>query len=269
MASVDPSDPQTWNRYAYVRGNPLAMTDPDGQGIFADLFSALSLVADFFGVPIPPIVGWDIGEGIDVMRGETPGLGTFLGGMSLGIAGVGAAGGGISPPPGSTWGSGQIGGVAFSWENIYAAGGHHWYNVAFWKPFAGSAVYNLFKNWTSGKLPNPSANYNDALHRAWTKAVEPVQNDYLKSVGKTTLNQLSDSEAAELQQEVISAAKDNPAMQQFLQRMEKLNPGRTSSFWGTLGSGATEIGVFLVVAPQVLLNLQKCGVAQCGSSRPM
>jgi hypothetical protein len=83
------------------------------------------------------------------------------------------------------------------------------------------------------------------------------------------LNQLSDSEAAELQQEVISAAKDNPAMQQFLQRMEKLNPGRTSSFWGTLGSGATEIGVFLVVAPQVLLNLQKCGVAQCGSSRPM
>src|SRR5579859_2951621 len=32
LAAVDPTNPQSWNRYAYVMNNPMAMVDPSGMG---------------------------------------------------------------------------------------------------------------------------------------------------------------------------------------------------------------------------------------------
>jgi RHS repeat-associated protein len=34
LAAVDPSNPQSWNRYAYVLNNPLANVDPDGEDYY-------------------------------------------------------------------------------------------------------------------------------------------------------------------------------------------------------------------------------------------
>ena len=31
----DPSDPQSWNLYGYVRNNPLSFVDPTGRYVFA------------------------------------------------------------------------------------------------------------------------------------------------------------------------------------------------------------------------------------------
>ena len=44
IASVDPTDPQTWNRYAYVRNSPLNLVDPSGEDSMAPTDWCYSIV---------------------------------------------------------------------------------------------------------------------------------------------------------------------------------------------------------------------------------
>ena len=41
----DPSDPQSWNRYAYARDNPISITDPSGQFSLFDIFKLIGLIS--------------------------------------------------------------------------------------------------------------------------------------------------------------------------------------------------------------------------------
>src|SRR5580658_10756540 len=40
-AGADPTNPQTWNGYAYVANNPLAYLDPSGLGFWSSVGAAL------------------------------------------------------------------------------------------------------------------------------------------------------------------------------------------------------------------------------------
>ena len=73
LAAVDPSNPQSWNRYAYVGNNPLALTDPSGMCFKEDSF--LDSLADIFGdwddcsPQAPPAPSGGYGAGVDPFTG--------------------------------------------------------------------------------------------------------------------------------------------------------------------------------------------------------
>ncbi|MGA2099327.1 MAG: RHS repeat-associated core domain-containing protein, partial [Candidatus Acidiferrum sp.] len=65
FCSADPlggqlDDPQTWNRYTYVRNDPINLTDPSGKSLLSWLVDALLVLADVLsgGVTTPESVEW-------------------------------------------------------------------------------------------------------------------------------------------------------------------------------------------------------------------
>jgi hypothetical protein len=62
LASVNPADPQTWNRYAYVRNSPLGMVDPTGtDGLdYYDCEQTGNCTYELDGMEIPSWLGQDL-----------------------------------------------------------------------------------------------------------------------------------------------------------------------------------------------------------------
>jgi RHS repeat-associated protein len=98
LASVDPADPQTWNRYAYVRNSPLGNVDPNGMEMKD------SMNADAGGGMLGVYVGGAVGGGIDWFPVPGVWVGNHEAEEYLGNGGFEVSGGSSYGGGGSFWG---------------------------------------------------------------------------------------------------------------------------------------------------------------------
>jgi RHS repeat-associated protein len=140
--------------------------------------------------------------------------------------------------------------------------GHH--GLSEWSKIPrGTIAYRFFSQWYTGRLQAPTANYYDALHRLLNQANRRIVDNFLQEIGKS-LSGLTKQEVKVLAQRLLNS--NDPGVQQFLSRLERLNPGSVGRLASLIngikfGSGF----VFLVPGQEQLLNYQRCGQSTCGS----
>ncbi len=71
-ANMDLANPQSWNAYTYVNGDPIDSTDPSGEGLFSFLLKVAGVIVSFFNPALgAAIAGSSIGIG-QINVGATP-----------------------------------------------------------------------------------------------------------------------------------------------------------------------------------------------------
>jgi RHS repeat-associated protein len=133
--------------------------------------------------------------------------------------------------------------------------GHH--GMSNWRKIPDSDAYRFFRKWCTGPLKDKAANYYDALHRAYNKAVGDLVNEFLKNAGKESLKDLSKEEIKQLARAIMNSKA--PGIQNFLTR---LGSGANTVLNGLIDT--LDVSVVVTVGLEQQSNLVKCGQIDCG-----
>src|SRR2546421_12159445 len=91
-------------------------------------------------------------------------------------------------------------------------------------------------------------------------AARDIVNKFLQQAGKNGLGELTKTEVKQLAQQLLDS--NAPGVQNFMTRLEQLNPGATGTLRGLINSIDFGSGfVFMVPGQQQLLNFQTCGAS--------
>ena len=138
--------------------------------------------------------------------------------------------------------------------------GHH--GMSNWRKIPDSDAYKFFSKWFTGPLKDRTANYYDALHRAYNKAIGDLVNDFLKNAGKESLKDLSKEEIKQLARQIMNSKA--PGVQNFLTR---LGSEATATLNGLIDM--LDVSVVVTVGLEQTTNLTKCGQVDCGGHELM
>jgi RHS repeat-associated protein len=268
-AGASPNDPTTWNGYAYVGNNPLALTDASGESFWSSLVELVKFLVVWLFPPAEPFL---------FPPGSSSGAYVSCGGPFVSCGGVN------DQPlsenvPGSANVSNGGGFVIYNLQNpngtisfavpgqqnqqddgiphfvLLGGVGHHGFPG--WRQLPkGTPAYRFFSKWRTGPLEDPSKHGWKEGHPEYNETGEELRDDYLKQLEKSAPGEMTHEESQEMARRII----DKPEMRQYIEGLGNTQKGESAL--DALIRLITEIDPIVLIPvfnPKVFLHPEEIG----------
>jgi RHS repeat-associated protein len=240
--SANSANPQSWNQYTYVLNNPIVFADSTGLRCLAP--GTFVRGDDGNGNQAWLIVG----SCEDLSNGCTSQMIGFATTVDCTVP---------DHTPSYAYIAGMAGGV---WNGPF---GHH--PLSGWSVIQkGTDAYKFFRMWNTGKLPDPSVNYYDWLHRMYNEEVNEIVKKFLESKDKSELGELSKEECKQLARQILNS--ESPGISKFLTRLDASYTGATAALAALIDG--TEVMVVMPIGTKSQFSGTTCDGADCQGNNP-